>query len=107
MPKYMIQASYNTEGIRGILKEGGSSRATTIEKMITGLGGRMESFYFAFGSDDVYVTADLPDNTTAASIGLTVTASGAVRTKTVVLLAPDEIDRATQQTINYRAPGGQ
>ena len=107
MPKYMIQASYTTEGIRGILKEGGSSRATTIEKMINGLGGRMESFYFAFGSDDVYVTADLPDNTTAASIGLTVTASGAVRTKTVVLLASDEIDRATQQTINYRAPGGQ
>src|ERR671921_241237 len=93
----MIQASYTTEGIRGIFKEGGSSRATTIEKMITGLGGRMESFYFAFGSDDVYVTADLPDNATAASIGLTVTASSAVRTKTVVLLTPEEIDRATQR----------
>src|SRR2546430_5119062 len=103
--KYLIQASYTTEGIRGVLKEGGSSRATTIEKMITELGGRMESFYFAFGSDDVYVIADLPDNTTAASIGLTVTASGAVRTKTVVLLTPEEIDRATHQTIEYRAPG--
>jgi uncharacterized protein with GYD domain len=103
--KYLIQASYTTEGIRGILKEGGSSRATTIEKMIGDLGGRMESFYFAFGSDDVYVIADLPDNTTAASIGLTVNASGAVRTKTVVLLTPEEIDRAARQTIEYRAPG--
>jgi len=103
--KYLIQASYTTEGIRGVLKEGGSSRAATIEKMIADLGGGMESFYFAFGGDDVYVIADLPDNTTAASVGLTVTASGAVRTKTVVLLTPEEIDRATRQTVDYRAPG--
>lgn len=105
MAKYLIQASYTTEGIRGVLKEGGSSRASTVEKMIADLGGGMESFYFAFGGDDVYVIADMPDNTTAASVGLTVTASGAVRTKTVVLLTPEEIDRATRQTVDYRAPG--
>lgn len=105
MAKYLIQASYTAEGIRGVLKEGGSSRASTVEKMIADLGGGMESFYFAFGGDDVYVIADLPDNTTAASVGLTVTASGAVRTKTVVLLTPEEIDRATRQTVDYRAPG--
>lgn len=107
MAKYLIEASYTTEGIRGVLKEGGSSRTAAVEKMIAGLGGRMESFYFAFGSDDVYVIADLPDNTAAASVGLTITASGAVRTKTVVLLTPEEIDRATHQTIDYRAPGTQ
>ena len=105
MAKYLIQASYTTEGIRGVLKEGGSSRASTVEKMIAGLGGGMESFYFAFGGDDVYVIADLPDNTSAASVGLTVTASGAVRTKTVVLLTPEEMDRATHKTVDYRAPG--
>lgn len=105
MAKYLIQASYTPEGIRGVLKEGGSSRASTVEKMIADLGGGMESFYFAFGGDDVYVIADMPDNTTAASVGLTVTASGAVRTKTVVLLTPEEIDRATRQTVDYRAPG--
>lgn len=107
MAKYLVQASYTTEGIRGILKEGGSSRAATIEKMIAGLGGRMESFYFAFGSEDVYVIADLPDNTTAAAVGLTTTASGAARTKTVVLLTPEEIDRATHQTMDYRPPGAE
>jgi uncharacterized protein with GYD domain len=107
VPKYLIEASYTPEGIRGVLKEGGSSRASTIEKMIADLGGRMESFHFAFGNDDVYIVADLPDNATAAAIGLTVNAAGAARTRTVVLLTPEEIDRATHQTVSYRAPGTQ
>jgi uncharacterized protein with GYD domain len=107
VPKYLIQASYTAEGVRGVLKEGGSSRATTIEKLIAGVGGRMESFHFAFGGDDAYVIVELPDNATAASVGLAVSASGAARTNTVVLLTPEEIDRATQQTVNYRAPGAQ
>ena len=105
MAKYMILASYTADGLQGMRKEGGTGRATAIEKMIAGLGGRMESFYFAFGGDDVYIIADLPDNTTAASIALTVGASGAVRTRTVVLLTPEEIDRAAHQSVEYRRPG--
>jgi len=34
-----------------------------------------------------------------------VAAAGAAMPKTVVLLTPEEIDRATQQSVNYRAPG--
>jgi uncharacterized protein with GYD domain len=105
MAKYMIQASYTTEGLKGVMKEGGTGRAATIEKMIAGLGGRLESFYFAFGGDDVYIIADLPDNTTAASIAITVGASGAVNTRTIVLLTPEDIDRATRQSVEYRRPG--
>jgi uncharacterized protein with GYD domain len=107
VPKYLIQSTYTTEGVRGLLKEGGSGRATQTENLIASLGGRLESFYFAFGGEDVCLIADLPDNTMAAAIGFAATASGAVRTKTVVLLTPDEIDRATQQTVNYRPPGAQ
>ena len=65
-----------------------------------------ESFYFAFGEHDVYTVADLPDNTAAAAIALTVNASGAVRVTTTVLLEPEEIDTAAKRTVDYRAPGG-
>ncbi|MGC9670902.1 GYD domain-containing protein [Planosporangium sp. 12N6] len=105
MAKYLFQSTYTAEGVRGLLDEGGSGRVTQTENLVARLGGRLESYYFAFGGADVYLVADLPDNTTAAAIGLAVTASGAVRTKTVVLLTPEEIDRAAQQEVGYRPPG--
>jgi uncharacterized protein with GYD domain len=105
MPRYMIQASYTREGIQGVMKEGGSSRKDLIGKVVADLGGSLESFYFAFGEDDAIVIADLPDNTTAAAIGIAVGASGGATTKTTVLLTPEEIDDATHRSVGYRAPG--
>lgn len=60
MAAYLLKVSYNAEGIKGVMKEGGSSRVATVEKALAGLGGTLESFYFAFGDTDVYVIADLP-----------------------------------------------
>lgn len=103
--KYLWLASYSTDGVKGVLKEGGSGRRDAIEKLIADLGGTLEAFYFAFGENDVYVIADLPDNITAAAVSLAVGATGAVNIKTAVLLTPDEIDRAAHTTVGYRAPG--
>jgi uncharacterized protein with GYD domain len=101
----MLCASYTTEGIKGVLKDGGTGRQDAVGKLLAELGGSLESFYFAFGDDDVYVTAEIPDNVTAAAIAMAVASSGAVRVKTTVLLTPEEIDRATHTTVKYRAPG--
>lgn len=101
----MWQASYTADGVKGVIKEGGSGRRDAIEKVVADLGGTLEAFYFAFGEDDVYVIAELPDNTTAAAVSLVVGASGAVRIKTSVLLTPDEVDRAAHTSVGYRAPG--
>lgn len=105
MAKYLWLASYTADGIKGVLKEGGSGRRDAIEKVVADLGGTLEAFFFAFGEDDVYVIAELPDNTTAAAVSLVVGASGAVRIKTAVLLTPEEVDRAVHTTVGYRAPG--
>jgi uncharacterized protein with GYD domain len=105
MARYLIRATYTAEGARGLIKEGGSSRRSTLEQLIKKIGGNLEAFYFAFGEDDVYVIADLPDNVTAAAVGLAVSGSGSVRTRTVVLLTPEEIDEATKKSVEYRAPG--
>jgi uncharacterized protein with GYD domain len=53
----------------------------------------------------VYTICELPDNKAAAAVSLTVGASGAVNSKTVVLLAPEEVDRAARETVDFRAPG--
>jgi len=105
MARYLIEASYTREGLQGVLREGGSGRRDAIGKLLADLGGSLESFHFAFGEQDAYVIVDVPDNVTAAAIGMTVGASGAVSTKTVVLLTPEEIDEATKKSIAYRPPG--
>jgi len=105
LARYLLRASYTSEGIKGVLKEGGTGRQDAVGKLLADLGGSVESFYFAFGEDDVYVTCEIPDNVTAAAIGMAVAATGAVRVNTVVLLTPEEIDRAIHTTVHYRAPG--
>jgi len=105
MPKYLFEASYTPEGTKGILKEGASGRRAAVDKAIAGLGGKLEAFYFAFGSNDAYVIADLPDNATAAAMALAVGQSGLASTKTVVLLTMEEADAATKKTVAYRGPG--
>jgi uncharacterized protein with GYD domain len=105
MSKYLIEGTYAAEGAKGLLKQGGTSRHAQIRAMVEELGGSVEAFYWAFGESDFYIFADLPDNATAAAIGLTVSGSGAVRTRTTVLLTPEEIDQARGRTIDYKAPG--
>jgi uncharacterized protein with GYD domain len=105
MPKYLIQANYVGEGLKGLLKEGGSSRRATIEKLLGSVGGRVEVFYYAFGDTDAFVIVDLPDNVTAAALSLTINAAAAVTVKITALLTPEEIDAAAKKTLTYRPPG--
>ena len=105
MPKYLIQGSYTEEGLKGLLKEGGSKRREAAERIINSAGGTLEVLYFAFGDNDFYVIADLPDNVSGAATSIFVNASGAIKTKTVVLLTPEEVDQAVKKTVEYRSPG--
>jgi uncharacterized protein with GYD domain len=105
MAKFMIEASYTAEGSKGLISGGGSARRTAIREMTEALGGKVEALYFAFGKHDVYVVLDLPDNIAASAIALAVKASGALVTRTIVLVTPEELDQATKKSVNYRAPG--
>ena len=105
MPKYLLHANYVGEGIKGLLKEGGSSRRAVAEKAIQSVGGKLDAFYYAFGDTDGFLIADVPDNVSMAALALTVSASGLVTTKTTLLLTPEEIDAAVKKTPAYRPPG--
>jgi len=105
VPKFLIKASYTSEGARGLLKEGGSVRRDAIKKIVEGLGGKVEAFYYAYGDVDLYIITDLPDATAGLALTLAVNASGAVRLTTVPLISVEEIDAASKTAISYRAPG--
>ena len=106
MPKYLLEVRYTHEGLKGVVAKGGSARVDAAIAAAESAGGTVEAFYFAFGDNDVYVIADFPDNAAAASLALAVGAAGGATVRTVALLTPDEVDRATRTTISYRPPGG-
>ena len=105
MAKFLIKASYTPDGMKGLLKEGGTSRKSMVEKMLGGLGGKLEAFYYAFGEADVYAIFEVPDAVTAAAMSLAINAAGAVHSSTTSLLTTEEVDAACKKSINYRAPG--
>ena len=105
MPKYLVQGSYTEQGLKGLLKDGGTRRREAVDQMLKAVGGRVEAFYFAFGDTDALVIIDAPDHASVAAAALTINASGSVSCRTTVLLTPEEIDQATKKSVSYRAPG--
>ena len=107
MAKFLFQASYSVEGLQGLLKDGGSSRRESAEMVLASVGGSLEAFYYAFGDNDLYIIADLPDNAAATAASLVVGASGAGSIKTTVLMTPETVDEAVGRTVNYQPPGSE
>src|ERR1019366_2387467 len=105
MPRYLWQISYSTTGAHGLLSEGGTSRRNAITAMVESVGGHVEVCYFAFGTTDLYVIGEVPDEVAAASLSLRAAAAGAARSQTVVLLTPEQLDEATRREVSYRPPG--
>lgn len=105
MTKYMLRVNYTADGAKGLIQDGGSKRRAAAQKAAESVGGRVESFYFAFGDTDAFVIADLPDAASATAIALTVSASGGATVQTSVLMAPEEVDAAAKKSPLYTAPG--
>src|SRR6266513_796107 len=105
MAKYLFTGSYTSEGLQGLLKEGGSGRRKAVESAVKSMGGHLEAYYFAFGDNDVVTIVDVPDNVTAAALAIDIASTGTVGTRTTVLLTPEEIDEATKKTLSFRPAG--
>jgi uncharacterized protein with GYD domain len=107
MAKYLMEASYLSKGINGLLKEGGTRRRAAVDDLFASLGGTVEAFYYVFGDKDVIIIGELPDNISAAALALRVNAAGVTTIKTTVLLTAREIDEAVQKSGTYRPPGAE
>jgi len=53
MAKYLIEAAYSHEGLKGLVKDGGSGRRAAVDAAAKALGGHIEALYWGFGTDDV------------------------------------------------------
>ena len=105
MPTYLWRASYTTDGVKGLVREGGSKRRSIVQQMVEKAGGKLHAFYFALGEADVFSIAEFPDTATAVAVSATVNATGMVHLSSTLLVTPEEFDAAAQKTIAYRPPG--
>ena len=99
MPKYMLQASYTADGVKGLIKDTASGRRAAVKASLKAVGGKLESMYYCFGKDDAVIIMDLPDNVAAASLAAAVGASGLVRIRTTPLLTIEEMDKALAKKV--------
>ena len=44
MAKYLLKVSYSADGLKGVMKEGGTARTKAVERALAGVGGSLESF---------------------------------------------------------------
>jgi len=105
MPRFLILANYTQEGLRGLIKEGGTARSEAVRKAVEGAGGKMECFYYAFGDNDVVSIAELPDNVTAVALNMAIGSTGLATIRVLPLMTGADIDKAAKKTIGYRGPG--
>jgi uncharacterized protein with GYD domain len=105
MPKYLFQATYSAEGIKGLEKDTAVGRKAALSKAVESLGGKLEALYWAFGQHDWVLLADLPDNASATAFSLAVSGSGLLRVVTTPLVSAEETDSAFQKKVNFQAPG--
>jgi uncharacterized protein with GYD domain len=106
MPRYLFKIKYTVSGIQGVRKEGGSARVDVARKLVEGVGGKLETFDFAFGEVDAYAVIEAPSNAAVAGAASIVGAGGGASVETVVLLTGAEMDEAVRTESTYRAPGG-
>ena len=105
MPKYLYHGSYTGEGLKGLIKDGGTKRMEVTKKAIESLGGKMEAYYFAFGSNDFFLIAEVVDNVNAVTGSLVANASGTVKVSITPLITPEEVDLAVKKTMDWSPPG--
>lgn len=105
MTKYLFEANYVGEGIKGLMREGGSKRRDALVDALQSVGGSLECFYYAFGDTDVLGVFEVPDEASAAALSLMINSTGNVAVRLKPLLTVEDIDEAARKTPQYRAPG--
>ena len=78
MPRYLVQASYNTQGITDLVKNP-QDRSAAVRAVVERLGGSIESFDYALGDYDVVANFQVPDNVSAVALAMAVGAGESMR----------------------------
>jgi uncharacterized protein with GYD domain len=106
MPHFLVEAAYKESAAKAMIQNP-QNRADVVRKTVESLGGKLISFYFAFGDYDVVTIAELPDNQTAMALALAVGAGGGLsKYRTTVLLTTEESIGGMRKAkdVSYSAP---
>ena len=89
MAKYVILVNWTEKGIADAKQT--TQRADKVRQMAQELGGKVDLLLWTLGRYDIVGIADMPDDETAALMGLRIGALGSVRTETLRAFTSDEI----------------
>ena len=106
MPLYMFQSAFTADAW-AILAKTPQNRGEAVRPGIEQLGGKLISYYLAFGEYDSVVIAELPDNPSAAAASIAAAAGGAIKAiKTTPLMTVEEGMEAMRKAsqAGYRPP---
>ena len=109
MPRYLHQFGYSTESIKGMVATP-QDRRKAAENLFSAGGGKLIDMYFCFGKFDGIAISEFPSQVDAATVALTVGASGGFSTmETTVLIDMDEAVQAMRKagklSGSYTPPG--
>ena len=110
MPHFMLKVKFSAESIKGLVAKP-QDRRKAAEAAMAAVGARLKDYYFAFGDADVIVIYEAPDATSAASLAMTLGASGtAASAETVALLTMEEGMEAMRKSAKtlkgFKPPAG-
>ena len=109
MAYYLLRAKYAQDSMSALV-ERPEDRMLTTTKLLKEVGGRLLYYFFCFGEYDIVLLFELPDNTSAASLAMTMSAAGTVtQTETIPLLTMEQaieaMNQARQASGIYVPPG--
>ena len=105
MTRYFVQGTYTAEGVKKLIKEGGTGRYESARQIFASAGGSLECLYFSSVGPSYYIIVDMPDKESAMAIAATGIVNGTITVDQVVeLLTPAEMDGAVKKTPLYHAP---
>ena len=107
MARFLFEATYTSEGLKGLLAAGAKSRLQAVDDLAASVGGTVVSLDFANGGGDVILICEMPDDDAAIALSLAVGASGALTgVRLLKLFSAEQVEAASARKPNYVPPGG-
>ena len=107
MPLYLTRFGYTPETWARLIGNP-EDRRKAARSYIESVGGKLQGFWYAFGSHDGYTLWEAPDNVSMAAVALAIAGGGALSSfETTVLLTVEETLDALGKAkdIKYQPPG--
>ena len=90
MPYFLARAKVSKDYMQALVDRP-EDRLVTTTRFLQGIGGRLHSYFFSFGDYDIVLLYELPDNVSAATLSMVLSASGSViDIETTPLLTTEE-----------------